>query len=62
MLRYLYTLSVSLDGNFKLKQKNRDIQDLELGSGLAHFVHRPTYAAYVSENPESNDEPEVRVS
>ena len=36
--RWLYSLFLAIDANFRLKLKARDIQDPELGAGLSYFV------------------------
>jgi len=36
--RWLYSLFLAIDANFRLKLKTRAIKDPELGSGLAYFV------------------------
>jgi len=55
MTRFLYTLFIAVDANFKLKGKDRGIKDIELMSGLGVFVNEAKYqehlGAYV-EQPE----------
>jgi len=36
-----------MDANFRLKLKSRDIQDPELGSGLAYFVNNAKFEAHL---------------
>ena len=36
--RWLYSLFLAIDANFRLKLKSRAIKDPELGPGLAYFV------------------------
>ncbi|KAM6493543.1 hypothetical protein JOM56_011677 [Amanita muscaria] len=38
-LAFLYTLFLAIDANFKLKQKNRGINDPELSPGWAYFIN-----------------------
>lgn len=45
---FLNTLFVMLDGNFRLKCKNRSLSDPSLGSGLASFVDESEYDTYVA--------------
>jgi hypothetical protein len=46
---YLYTLSVSLDGNFKLKRKFRSSKDPELSDGNTYSVNDQQYQAHLKE-------------
>jgi hypothetical protein len=54
--RYLYTLFLAVDANFKLRQKNRGITDLELAPGWAYFVKQDRYLAFIKDYA---DQPEV---
>ena len=45
--RWLYSLFIAMDANFRLKLKSRDIQDPELGSGLAYFVNNAKFEAHL---------------
>ena len=36
--RWIYSLFLAIDANFRLRLKTRGIKDPELGSGLAYFV------------------------
>lgn len=46
--RHLYTLFISLDGNFRLqrKRKNDDPNDTALNTGNAYFVENTAYQQY----------------
>ena len=57
--RWLYSLFVAIDANFKLKLKSRGIKDPELGSGLAYFVNAEKFKAHLKAHV---DEDEVSVS
>ena len=57
--RWLYSLFVAIDANFKLKLKSRSIKDPELGSGLAYFMNAEKFKAHLKANV---DEDEVSVS
>jgi hypothetical protein len=45
--RWLYSLFVAIDANFRLKLKTRGITDPELGSGLAYFVNVEKFNAHL---------------
>ncbi|KAF9029676.1 hypothetical protein BJ165DRAFT_1359234, partial [Panaeolus papilionaceus] len=53
---FLDTLFVAIDANFKLKQKDRGIEDIELGSGWGAFVEHEPYISHVTQKV---DEPEI---
>lgn len=50
MCRWLYTLCISLDGNFRLKLKNRRLDDISLQRDMAYFVNQQLYEKYVVEH------------
>ena len=56
--RWMYAQFIALDANFKLKLKNRQINDPELGSGWSYFVENSAYTQHVEGN--ENEEEEVR--
>lgn len=56
--RWLYSLFIAMDANFKLKQKTRDIKDPEFGSGLAYFVNVEKFKEHLKRDV---NEKEVRV-
>ena len=45
--RWLYSLFIAIDANFRLKLKSRGIKDPELGSGLAYFVNTQKFEAHL---------------
>ena len=57
--RFLYTLFLAIDGNFKLKGKERNIQDVELMPGWGAYVPPVEYKAHVDNYV---DQPEVCVN
>jgi len=57
--RFLYTLFLAIDGNFKLKGKERDIRDVELMPGWGAYVPPVEYKAHVDNYV---DQPEVCVN
>jgi hypothetical protein len=52
----LYTLFLAVDANFKLKGKERGIEDFELDPGWGSYVQNERYKAHVKEYV---DQPEV---
>ena len=52
--RWLYSLFVAIDANFRLKLKTRGIKDPELGSGLAYFVNTPKFEAHLKSHVEED--------
>ena len=57
--RWLYSLFIAIDANFRLKQKARDIKDPELGSGLAYFSNAQKFGEHLKRYVDEN---EVRIS
>lgn len=55
-LRFLYTLFLAIDANFKLKQKDRGIKDVEIAPGWGCYVESSRYERHVLANI---DQPEV---
>ena len=53
--RWLHSLFVAIDANFRLKQKTRGIKDPELGSGLAYFVNTTKFEAHLKSHTEENE-------
>jgi hypothetical protein len=45
--RYIYTQFLAVDGNFKLRLKDRGITDPELAPGWAYFVEEEKYQAFI---------------
>ncbi|EIN03348.1 hypothetical protein PUNSTDRAFT_78357 [Punctularia strigosozonata HHB-11173 SS5] len=56
--RWKYSFFIGLDACFKLKQKNRDIADPELGSGFMYFAKEDEYQDHLKNTV---DVPEVRI-
>ena len=57
--RWLYSLFIAIDANFRLKLKTRGIKDPELGSGLAYFVNAVNFEEHLKSQA---DEEEVSIS
>jgi hypothetical protein len=57
LYRYLYILYLAIDGNFKLKGKERNINDVELMPGLGAYVTETDYKSHIANHV---DQPEVR--
>jgi len=53
--RWIYAQFIAVDANFKLKLKNRRIEDPELGSGWSYFVENSEYTHHVKSNPHEKD-------
>ena len=53
--RWIHAQFIAVDANFKLKLKNRKIEDPELGSGWSYFVENSKYTHHVANNPHEND-------
>ena len=53
--RWIYAQFIAVDANFKLKSKNRQINDPELGSGWSYFVEDTAYTRHVKNNPNQED-------
>jgi hypothetical protein len=50
-LRWLYSLNLTIDANFRLKNKARGIEDdPPLGDGWGHWVPNETYQEYIKEH------------
>lgn len=45
--RWLYGLHLAIDANFRLKLKDRSVDDLEFGPGWAYFVNEDHYQAEI---------------
>lgn len=56
--RFLYTLYIAVDGNFKLKGKERHLTDVELMPGWAAYVPDSEYKAHLANYV---DQPEVSI-
>lgn len=53
--RWLYSLFIAMDANFRLKLKTRDINDPELGDGLAYFVNTAMFEEHLKSHVEENE-------
>lgn len=49
VLRWLYTLYLSVDANFKLRSKDRGAQDVYLGPGWAYVVEETKYKDHIKQ-------------
>jgi hypothetical protein len=58
LTRFLYTLYIAVDANFKLKGKEWHLSDVELMPGWGAYVPQ---AAYQSHLANYVDQPEVRI-
>ena len=58
--RWLYSLFVTMDTNFRLKLKSCGIQDPELGSGLAYFVNNAKFEVHL-ENHAGEDNVSISI-
>ena len=54
--RWMYTQFIALDANFKLKLKNRCVNDPELGSGWSYFMEESTYVQHIANSQHDHDE------
>ncbi|KIJ89697.1 hypothetical protein K443DRAFT_117632 [Laccaria amethystina LaAM-08-1] len=57
-LLFLYTLFIAVDGNFKLKGKQRHLKDVELMPGWGAYVPEEEYQAHIANYI---DQPEVSI-
>ena len=55
--RWLYTLFIMVDGNFKLKLKDKGIPDAHLAPGWAYFVEDSQFKSYLEDH--AGDQTEV---
>lgn len=53
--RWLYSLFIAIDANFRLKLKSRNIKDPELGSGLAYFVNSVKFDDHLKTHTQEED-------
>jgi hypothetical protein len=54
-IRWIYSQFIAVDANFRLKLKNRQINDPELGSGLFYFVENSAYTRHIEKNPQQEE-------
>jgi hypothetical protein len=57
-IRFLYTLYIAVDGNFKLKGKERHLSDVELMPGWGAYVSEGPYQTHIANYV---DQPEVHI-
>jgi len=55
-IRFLYMLFITVDGNFKLKEKQWNLKDVELMPGWGAYVPEAEYKAHIANYV---NEPEV---
>lgn len=56
--RWIYGLSLAIDANFRLKLKERKVDDPEFGPGWAYFVNDDDYKEEIQKHPQPK---EVRI-
>ncbi|TFK79956.1 hypothetical protein K466DRAFT_504721 [Polyporus arcularius HHB13444] len=54
-VRWLYTLFLMVDANFRAKLKDRGLTDCELGSGWSYYVEQKKFKAHVATIGSQND-------
>lgn len=54
-LRFLYTLFLAIDANFKLKNKDRGIKDFELDPGFGCYVEHSRYESHLANYVEQQE-------
>ncbi|THH16521.1 hypothetical protein EUX98_g9291 [Antrodiella citrinella] len=54
MNRWIYTLFLMIDANFKLKLKDKGIRDLELAPGWAYYVNEDSFQKHIDEHHRKN--------
>jgi hypothetical protein len=53
---FLYTLFIAVDANFKLKGKDRKLQDVDFAQGTSVYVNEVAYQKHIKNY---TDQPEV---
>lgn len=56
LCRFLYTLALSLDANFRLKRKDRRGEDIWLGDGRAYCVADLPFNAHITSSQHAVEE------
>ena len=56
--RWLYTLFLMMDANFRARCKDRGLEETQLAPGWAYFVEESKYQAHLKAR--ADDRPEVR--
>jgi hypothetical protein len=54
-LRFLFTLFLAIDANFKLKNKDRGIKDFELDPGLGCYVEHSRYQSHLASHTDQHE-------
>ena len=54
-LSWIYAQFIAIDANFRLKLKNRKVNDPELGSGWFYFVENSAYTDHVEKSLEEEE-------
>jgi hypothetical protein len=53
---WIYAQFIAIDANFRLKLKNRSINDPELGSGWSYFVENLAYTRHLEKSLDDEEE------
>lgn len=53
--RFLFTLFLAIDANFKLKNKDRGIKDIELDPGLGCYVENSRYQEHLDKHENQSE-------
>jgi hypothetical protein len=53
--RFMYSLLLAIDANFKLKHKNRKFNDVPLADGFAYFVQSEAYMNHLSQHDDPKE-------
>lgn len=53
---WIYSQFIAVDANFKLKLKNRQINDPELGSGSFYFVENSAFTRHIEKTSYEEEE------
>jgi hypothetical protein len=53
--RFLYSLTLAIDANFRLKNRFSSGSDTSLGSGWAYFVENKRYKEYIAQHVTEKD-------
>ena len=57
--RFLYILYISVNTNFKLKGKERNLKDIELMPGLGAYVPEMEFKNHIAKHTDDPEEPKV---
>ena len=53
--RWIYGLNLAIDANFRLKLKDHNVIDPELGPGWAYFVNEEKYQEEIKKHPQPKE-------